>query len=356
MTATALDPERRRAFVRRVLADSSASMVTTLAVIGDRLGLFRALAAGGPATSAELAERAGIVERYAREWLGGMAAAGYLEYDPGTRRFTLPPEHAAALADEGGPYFYGGVHEMLAALTRQLDGVAAAFREGGGVAQRAYGQDTWEGMERFSAGWVENALVGDWLPRLPDVEAMLRAGARVADVGCGGGRALCRLAQAFPASTYTGYDVFAPAIERARENARAAGVEGRVRFEQVDAGAPLPGPHDLITTFDVVHDAADPLGLLRAIRAALAPGGVYVCLDMNCSDRVEENTGPVGSMLHGISVLYCLTTSLAQGGAGLGALGLSEPVLRELCAQAGFSSVRQVDIRNLFNNLYEIRP
>jgi 2-polyprenyl-3-methyl-5-hydroxy-6-metoxy-1,4-benzoquinol methylase len=352
----ALDQAKMEAFVHKVLGDTSATMTTTLAVLGDRLGLFKDLAAHGPATSGELAARAGINERYAQEWLGGMASAGYLEYDPGSRRFTLPPEHAPALAQEGGPVFFGGIYQGLPGLVGVLDQLTAAFRAGGGVPQSAYHDNWWDGMERFSMIWFENLLTQQWIPAMPDVQTKLERGALVADVGCGRGRGLIKLAQAFPNSHYVGYDVFGPTIERATANARAAGVADQVRFAQRDVSQGLPESYDVITTFDVVHDAADPMGLLRTIRQALRPDGVYVCLDINCSDKLEENMGPLGAMFHGVSVLYCMTTSLARGGMGLGTLGFHEPKVRALCAEAGFRRVRRVPLDNPFNNLYEIRP
>ena len=190
---------------------------------------------------------------------------------------------------------------------------------------------------------------------MPDVERKLGQGADVADVGCGRGRALTRLAQSFPMSRYVGYDAFAPSIERATTCAREAGVADRVCYEVRDAVSDLPGRFDVITTFDVIHDAADPVAVLRSIFRALKPDGIYVCLDVNCSDKLEENTGPLGSMFHGISILYCMTTSLAGGGAGLGTLGLHEHKLRELAAVVGFRDIRRVPIENPFNNLYELR-
>lgn len=352
--APVVDSQEVQAFVGKVLNDSSAALVTTLAAIGDRLGLFKSLATGGPATSAELATRAGINERYAREWLGGMTTAGYLRHDPGTNRFALPAEHAAALADEGGPFFFGGIHEMLLSFANVVDPITEAFRRGGGVPQSAYGERFWEGMERFSGSWYDHQLVQAWLPAMPDVQAMLTRGAEVADVGCSRGRALIRMAEAFPKSRFVGYDIFAPSIEAARANARRAGVEDRVRFEVRDASAGLPRTFDVISTFDVIHDAADPLGLLRSIRQGLNAGGIYVCLDINCADSLEGNAGPLGAMFHGISVLYCMTTSLANGGAGLGTLGLHEHRLREYATVAGFKEVR-VAFHDLFNNLYELR-
>src|SRR5438874_3540735 len=190
-----LDQAKMEAFVHKVLGDTSATLTTILAVLGDRLGLFKDLAAHGPATSDELASRTGMHERYAREWLGGMASAGYLEYEPATRRFTLLPEHAPVLAQERGPVFFGGIYQMLTGMHGVLDQLTAAFRAGGGVPQSAYTDDMWDGLERFTNGWFENLLIPVWIPAMPEVEAKLRKGARVADVGCGRGRALIKLAE-----------------------------------------------------------------------------------------------------------------------------------------------------------------
>jgi SAM-dependent methyltransferase len=355
-TVTDLDSAKVETFVGKILNDTSSTMATMLAVLGDRLGLFKELHANGPATSAAFAARAGIQERYAREWLGGMVAAGYVEYDPDRQQFRLPPEHAPALADEAGPYFFGGVIQMLPAMAATLDTLTDAFRNGGGVPYSAYGADLWDGMERFTNSWFENLLVQQWLPAMPDVAGKLNRGARLADVGCGRGRALIKLAQAYSASAFVGYDVFPPSVARARDNAEAAGVSDRIRFEVLDVGRGLPEKFDVITTFDVIHDAPDPLGILRAIRSALDEDGVYVCLDINCSEKLEENQGTLGAMFHGFSVMYCMTTSLALNGAGLGTLGFHEPKVRELCGEAGFRTVRRLPLENPFNSVYEIRP
>lgn len=356
VSTSVLDEPRQEAFIDTVLNHASGTMTTLLAVIGDRLGLFKNLAEHGPATARELAERMNLNERYTREWLGGMATAAYLEYDPTSTRFTLPAEHVAPLAQENGPFFFGGIYQMLPALTGVLDRVTEAFRRGGGVPQASYSADMWDGLERFSAGWFENHLLPVWIPAIPDAQAHLERGCDVADVGCGRGRALIKLAQAFPRSRYVGYDVFGPTVERANANARAAGVADRVRFEERDVAKGVPAQFDVMTTFDVVHDAVDPLALLRAIRGALRPSGVYICLDINCSDKLEQNSNPLGAMFHGFSVLYCMTTSLSHGGAGLGTLGFHEPKAHEMCQQAGFRSVRRVPLENPFNNLYEVRP
>ncbi|MEX0801096.1 MAG: class I SAM-dependent methyltransferase [Dehalococcoidia bacterium] len=354
-TQPAIDEAKGAEFVGKVLSDVGAGMMMALCAIGDRLGLFKDLAEKGPATSIEFAARAGINERYAREWLGGMAAAGYLEYDRGSGRFTLPPEHAPVLVQEAGPVFFGGIFQMLPSAFHRVDRIAQAFNEGGGVTQSEYGPNWWEGMERFTAGWFENFLLQEWIPAMPEVKAKLEQGALVADVGSGSGRALFKLAEAFPNSSYVGYDISEAQVERAHTNAREAGLGDKVHFRLHDVVEGLPEQYDVITTFDVIHDAIDPRGLLRAIREGIKPGGYYVCLDINCSDKLEENVGPLGTLFHGFSVLYCMTTSLAHGGEGLGTLGFHERMVREMCQEAGFSEVRRLPLENPFNNVYEVR-
>ena len=354
-TTAQYDEARAEAFVGTVLTNFGAAFAGLLTGIGDKLGLFKDLAGAGPATSAELAARTGIHERYAREWLAQMQAVGYLDYDPASGRYALPAEHAPVLAQERGPVFFGGVHQMLLGLGDALPLLVDAFRNGGGVPQAAYGDDWWDGMARFTASWFENLLLPVWIPAMPDVQRKLEQGARVADVGCGTGLALVRMAQAFPASTFVGYDLYAPWIDRARVLAKENGVDDRVTFETRDVADGLPERFDVITTFDVIHDAIDPLGILRAIRSALDDDGIYVCLDINCSDRVEENAGPLGTTFYGFSVLYCMTTSLARDGEGLGTCGFHPRLVDEYCRDAGFSAVRQLPLENPFNNVYEVR-
>src|SRR5262245_17184290 len=349
-----MDENRAAEFTGRVLADSAAAATIVLAALGDRTGLFKDMASRGPATSGELADRTRLSERYVREWLGGMFAAGYLSYDEAQQRYALPAEHVPTLATEPGPAFFGGVHQELIGAIQRYDQVAEAFRRGGGVRPADLHPDVWAGTSRFTAQWHQNTLVQQWLPLVPVTTAKLQAGARVADVGCGTGQALVALARAFPAITATGYDTHAPSVQQARRAAAEAGVADRGSYHVLDAAAGLPDTFDVITTFDVVHDAVDPLGLLRSIRDALVPGGTYLCLDINCSDRAEANVGPIATLLYGFSVLYCMTTSLAEGGEGLGTLGLPEPVLHDLATKAGFGKVRQVEMDNPFNNLYEL--
>jgi SAM-dependent methyltransferase len=352
--APQIDEAKLEAFMGKVMGDFGGTMVCMNCALGDRLGLFRALADEGPATSAQLAKRAGVNERYALEWLRGMAAAGYLERDRSNDAYVLPPEHALALAQEGSSFFFGGGYQMLPAMIGVLDQVEERFRNGGGVAQEQYDAGMWDGLERFSNGWFENHLLQEWIPWMPGVKEKLEQGCLYADVGTGAGQAILKLAGAFPKSKFVGYDVSEAQIERARKNVEESGFGDRVRVELKDVSEGVDEKFDVISTYDVIHDAVDPQGLLKAIRQALKDDGTYICLDINCADDPADNEGPLASMFYGFSMLYCMTTSLAHDGEGLGTCGLPEAKLRELCEKAGFGEVRRVEMDNPFNNLYEV--
>ena len=351
-----IDKTKMEGFREKVWGDLSGGMTIIMCHIGDSLGLFKELDANGPATSAELGKRAGVDERYAREWLAVLGSSGYLELDPPSKRYCLPPEHAPALAHEGGPMFQGGALEGFPAMLKPIDELLIAFRGGGGVSQSAFDEGWWEGMERFSDTWFENLLVQEWIPALPEVQAKLDGGIRVADVGCGRGRAPIKLAGAFPNSHFVGYDLFVPQLSVAADRAKETGVAGRVKFRKLDVALGLPEHYDLITAFDAVHDMADPGGALQAIRQALRPDGVFLMLETKCEDKPENNVGPIAALLYGYSLMYCMTTSLANGGQGLGRCGLPESRVRELCTEAGFSKVRRLPFEGHFNVLYEIKP
>ncbi|MGZ4809976.1 MAG: class I SAM-dependent methyltransferase, partial [Thermoanaerobaculia bacterium] len=250
MTALAevqsMDHGKQEAFIGKALGNMSGAMATIMAAIGDRLGFFKSLAQHGPSTAAHLATRARVSERYVREWLGGMANAGYIDYDPKGGLFALPPEHAPVLADERGPVFFGGVHQQFLGALPLIDKIVDSFRTGRGVPQSSYNDNFWEGLERFTASWFENFLIQQWIPSMPDVEAKLEKGGCIVDVGCGRGRALIRLAEAYPKSFYTGFDLYPPSIEQARANAKTAGVDDRVRFEVLDAAKSIAEKHDVI--------------------------------------------------------------------------------------------------------------
>lgn len=353
---SALDEAKLNSFANKVFEDLSGTYVSLLCAIGDRLNIFKDFSANGPATSEELANRTGINERYAKEWLSAIYCAGYLEYDPSTLQFSLPPEHAEVLTHEGGPAFAGGAYQSLFAEVKILDKLLKVFREGGGVPPHDYDENEWAGTERLTATWFENLLVQQWIPAVPDVKAKLEQGVKVADVGCGRGRALIKLAQAFPNSQYIGYDVYGPAVDQATANAEAAGVADRVSFKQWDVTNGFPERYDLITSFDVIHDMVNPRKALHEICKALKPDGTYLLLEINSKDKLEENAGPMGTLFYSWSILYCMTTSLALGGEGLGTAGLPESKLREFCREAGFSQVRRLPIEDPFNVVYEIKP
>src|SRR5919108_127355 len=352
-SAPQIDEAKVEAFMGKVIGDYSGAMMSMYCALGDRLGLFKSLAES-PGTSKQLAERTGVNERYALEWLRGMSAAGYIEHDRSSDSYSLPPEHALALAQEGSPVFFGGGFQMLPAMGVVFDQVSERFREGGGVAQDDYPDYFWAGLERFTNGWFENFLLQEWIPSMPAVKEKLEQGCLYADVGTGAGLAILKLADAFPNSKFVGYDISEAQIERARKNVAEAGLEDRVRVELKDVVEGLDEQFDVISTYDVIHDAVDPLGLLKAIRQGLKDDGTYICLDINCADDPADNEGPLAAMFYGFSMMYCMTTSLAHNGEGLGTCGLPEAKLRELCEQAGFSKVRRIVMENPFNNLYEV--
>jgi 2-polyprenyl-3-methyl-5-hydroxy-6-metoxy-1,4-benzoquinol methylase len=342
------------AFVERVVGDLAGTMAAVLGALGDRLGLFGAMPPDG-ATSSELAGATGLDERYVREWASGMSAAGYLAYDAGSGRFRLPAAHAAVLADESGPAFLGGALGTTLGMLAMAGPVESAFRNGGGVAAEAFGERFWIDVERFTGPDFEHRLIPEWIPAEPGLADRLAAGATVADIGCGSGRAIIKMAEAFPSSVFHGYDIVDVNVVRARASAAAAGLGERVSFERLDAIDGLPGSYDVITLFAVVHDAGDPPGLLRAARAALRPDGVCLVQEITSGERPEDNRGPVATVLYGFSLLHCMTQALAVGGQALGTCGLPESRLRTLAFEAGFSSVQRL-VDGPLDTLYALRP
>ncbi|MHB8383876.1 MAG: class I SAM-dependent methyltransferase [Candidatus Binataceae bacterium] len=343
-----------KSFSKQVSIDIGAAMLGAMSYIGDRLGIFKTLADAGAVTSAELAAKSGLDERYLREWLGAMTAAGYVTYDPATSRYAMPPEHAMVLAREDSPFFSGGFIQGIIANLSVTPKVMEAFKTGKGVAQSEYPPETFESMERSSAAMYRHQFVRKWLPTMPRIGAALTAGGSALDVGCGSGRAAIALAQAFPAAKIFGFDAHPGSLERARGNARAAGLGDRIAFEVRDCTKLPPAEFDFISTFDVVHDSIDPLGLLRSIRGALKPGGTYLMLEVNVSSRVEDNINPMGRLMYSMSTLYCMSVSLAGGGAGIGAC-MGEEKARALTREAGFTEFRRLPIEDPFSALYELR-
>jgi len=349
-----LDWDKIKSFSKQVYGDIGAAMLGALSYIGDRLGIFSVLAEAGSVTSADLAKRTGLSERYLREWLSAMAAAGYLNYDAAAKTYAMPPEHAMVLARDDSPFFAGGFIEMIVPQMSIAPKVMESSKNGRGVSQSEYPPETWEAMERSSASMYRHQLVRKWLPTMPQVVEKLTNGGSSLDVGCGSGRAAIAIATAFPKAKVFGFDAHAGSLERARANAKAAGLGDRITFDVVDCTKLPAAQFDFISTFDVVHDSVDPDALLKSIRGALKPGGTYLMVEVNVSSNVEDNINPMGKLMYSMSTLYCMTVSLAHGGAGIGAC-MGEAKARELVAAAGFKHFRRLPIDDMFSALYEIQ-
>jgi len=352
---TPLDEAKLEAFVGQAVTDMGAAISGLLLHIGDRLGLYKAMAGAGPITSSALARRTGTAERYVREWLGNQAAGGYVVYDPAGGTYELPAEQAMVVADEDSPVFLGGAFETIASCYADHDVFVEAFRTGAGVGWHEHDERLFSGVVRlFRPGYAAH-LVQEWLPALDGVVEKLRAGASVADVGCGLGASTVIMAQAFERSTFAGFDIHEPSIETARTAAAQAGVNQRVRFA-VGPAKDLPGEgYDLVCLFDALHDMGDPVGAARRIRRALAPDGTLLLVEPNAGDALEDNLHPIGRAYYGLSTVICTPGSLAQDvGLGLGAQA-GERRLATVLREAGFTHVRRAT-ETPFNIILEARP
>lgn len=349
-----LDWGKVKEFAGLMTNDLGAAMQGALSYIGDRLGIFKSLADAGAVTSVELAAKTGLDERYLREWLGAMTAAKYINYDAAVGRYSMPREHAMILADETSPFFMGGFMQIVAPEVGMAPKLLESFRTGKGIPQSEYPAEVFEGIERGSAPMYRHSLIRKWMPAMPHVVETLNAGGSALDVGCGSGRAVIALAGAYPRAKIFGYDGHPGSVERARANAKAAGVADRVTFDVVDCTKLPAAQFDFIATFDVIHDSVDPVGLLKSIRGALKPDGTYLMVEVNVSNKPEDNINPMGRMMYSASTLYCMTVSLAHGGAGIGAM-MGEPKARELVEQAGFTRFNRLPVKDAFSVLYEIR-
>jgi SAM-dependent methyltransferase len=338
-------------FAAKAASDIAGLAISVMAGLGDRLGLFKTLAAS-PATSVELSERAGISERYAREWLRGMAAAGYLVRKPG-EVYELPASHVPILAAETNPMFIGGTLAMAMEMLNVIPHLESAFRSGAGIDYSLYRPGVFSEFERDMGPTYTARLVGEWIGAIPDVAQRLERGADAVDIGTGGGLVPVLLAQAFPKSRFYGYDIHGPSVDRARRNASEAGVADRVRFEVVDPSEGLPRTFDLVTTFDVIHDSAKPDQLLKSIHSAVAPAGVYLCMEQRVPPF--EQHGRMEATRYAYSLLYCMSTSLAAGGPGWGTLGADLETFTAACRGAGFSNVQRVIDDELYE-LFLVRP
>jgi SAM-dependent methyltransferase len=350
-----IDETKLAEFMNKVVSDVGAAMSGVLVTIGDRLGLYKAMAQLGPVTPAELARRTETAERYVREWLNAQAAGGYVTYDAATQRYTLPAEQAFALAEELSPAFCPGLFQVTQAMWHAGEAIEANFRNGGGTAWGSQHPCLFEGTERFfRSGYIGN-LVASWLPALDGVQAKLERGAKVADVGCGLGASTVLMAKAFPRSTFWGFDTHPRSIELARERAKEAGVADQVRFD-VARSTDYPGEgYDLVAHFDCLHDMEDPVGAARHARRTLAPDGTWMIVEPMASDRPEQNHHAVGRVFYSASTMLCVPHSLSQHGPALGAQA-GEARLRQVVVEGGgFSRLRRAT-ETPFNLILEARP
>lgn len=332
-----MDQAKVEEFFGKAIQDVAATLHAGLVLIGDKLGLYRAMAGTGPLTPGELATRTNTHERYVSEWLSAQAAGGYVTYDPSTGRFTLPPEHAFVLLDADLP----GAFQIGVASVRDEPKIADAFRTGAGMGWHEHDAGVFEGCERFfRPGYAAN-LVSQWIPALEGVQARLEAGGRVADVGCGHGASTIIMAQAFPRSTFVGFDYHRASIEWARRAAEKAGVGDRVTFEVATAKDYSGTGYDLVTFFDCLHDMGDPVGAAHHVRESLALKGTWMLVEPFANDRLEDNLNPIGRLYYSASTLLCTPASLSQEvGLALGAQA-GEQRLREVLTEAGFTRIRR---------------
>lgn len=350
-----VDTGKLEAFQGKMIGDMGAAISAALVLLGDRLGLYKALTEIGSATPAGLAEATGTTERYVREWLAAQAAAGYVEYDRVSGQFSMSPEQSMVFADEGGPAFMAGGFELLAAMFRDEPKVSDVFRTGKGLGWHEHDSCLFRGTERFFRPGYNANLTSAWIPALDGLAERLADGARVADVGCGHGASTVLMAKAYPNSRFHGFDYHAPSIERARQAAREAGVEDRVEFDVASAKDFDGGAYDMVAIFDALHDMGDPVGAARHIRESLAPDGAWLLVEPFAHDELADNLNPIGRLFYSASTMICTPASLSQEvGLGLGAQA-GEARLRKVAEDAGFTRFRRAT-ETPFNMVFDVRP
>lgn len=348
-----IDQAKLNDFLGRAVVDIGATLHAGLVVIGEKLGLYKALA-GAPLLPAELAQKTGTTERYVREWLNAQAAGGYVMYEADTGRYSLSPEQAFTLANEDSPAYLPGAFQLVTAAVKSEPQITAAFRSGAGFGWHEHDHGLFEGTERFFRPNYVGNLVSSWIPALNGVEEKLRRGARVADIGCGHGASTILLAQAYPKSQFFGFDYHGPSIEAARKAAAKAGVSDRVTFQQA-AAKDFPGTgYDLVAFFDCLHDMGDPVGTATHVLRSLAPNGTWMIVEPFAGDRPEDNFNPVGRVFYSASTLICTPASRSQEvGLALGAQA-GEGRIRDVVTRGGFGSFRRAS-ETAFNLVFEAK-
>ena len=339
----------------KLVGDLGAAIGGASILLGDRLGLYKAMADGAPVTPVELAKKTDLHERYIREWLSAQAASGYIDYDPQKGTFSLSPEQAMAFAEEGSPAFFAGAFDVVQAIYLDEPKVAEAFRTGKGVGWHEHSKCLFSGTERFFRPGYSANLVSNWIPALDGVEEKLKAGAKVADVGCGHGASTIVMAQAYPNSKFFAFDYHLPSIERAKTLATTAGVGDRITFAQARAKDFPANGYDLVAFFDCLHDMGDPVGAGKHVKETLAKDGVWMIVEPFAHDDLKDNLNPVGRVYYGASTFICTPASLSQEVAlGLGAQA-GERRLRQVATEAGFTRFRRAT-ETPFNMIFDIRP
>ena len=352
--APAIDKSKLDEFLGKAVNDMGAAMHSTLIVIGERLGLYKAMSGMEPVTPAELAGKTGTNARYVQEWLNANAASGYVTYHATTRRYSLTPEQAFTLANSDSPAYLPGFFLAATSVARDLDKIEDAFRTGKGVGWHEHHATLFEGTEKFFRPGYNANLVSAWIPALSGVEAKLQKGARVADIGCGHGASTIIMAAAYPKSTFFAFDYHPASIERARKAAEDAGLGERITFEIASAKT-YPGEnYDLVAFFDCLHDMGDPVGAAKHVYESIAPDGSWMIVEPFAHDEVEKNLNPVGRIFYSASTMICTPASLAQEvGLGLGAQA-GEARLRDVVTKGGFRTFRRAT-ETPFNLIFEAR-
>jgi 2-polyprenyl-3-methyl-5-hydroxy-6-metoxy-1,4-benzoquinol methylase len=341
-------------FMGKAVNEIGIALSAALVHIGDKLGLYKAMANAGPMTPTEVAKKSGTSERYIREWLANQAAGGYVTYDAATGKYTLPDEQAFALADESSPAFLAGAFQIIGAMFRDEPKITERFRSGDGLGWGEHDHRLFEGTERFfRPGYIAN-LTSNWIPALDGVEDKLRKGIKVADVGCGHGASTIVMAKAYPQSEFIGFDFHEPSIIAARQKAEAAGVGTRCRFE-VARSTDFPGKgYGFVAHFDCLHDMGDPVGAARHVRETLAPDGTWMIVEPFAGDKVEDNLHPIGRVFYAASTMICVPASLSEHGPALGAQA-GEARLRQVVTSGGFTRFRRAT-QTPFNLVLEAKP
>jgi 2-polyprenyl-3-methyl-5-hydroxy-6-metoxy-1,4-benzoquinol methylase len=351
------------ALAERILAAGLAALDLQSVQLGDRLGYYRALAAADDLTPAELAARTGTAERYAREWLEQQAVTGILTVtdDPdrpgeaGARRFTLPDGHAEALTDVLSPAYVAWMSKLIGSFGRQADAIADAYRSGGGVSWEQLGDDAREAQAAANRPMFLGALGREYLPSIPVVDAALRAGGRVADIGCGMGWSSIGIALAYPDAGVDGYDVDAPSIEAARRNATESGVSGRVRFHTADASAIAAGAtYDLVLAVECIHDLPDPVGVLAAMRRLAGESGTVIVADERVAESFTAPGDEIERLMYGYSLMCCLPDGMAHRGSAATGTVMRPSTLRSYAEQAGFTGLEVLDVQDDFFRFYRL--